>query len=280
MVGQFKRAAASLHGRLLIGAALLTVLAGCGTEIYEQRLQATQRLYEHIQLLDDNLSREWSNGVLSIRMPSQFVEIPPPAAPAPPDPNNPTTEPPAATPDLRKPDYAPLELNGLKAAFKADLRLDGGSSKPGYIYVISNHDFPNREAAKDLKQQLAQELSSAFKVPIEKWEEEQYPIKTSDMFPSVHYHATTITPTEDIGGFPRRVTVLFHQNGEVHTFIVLVLPQKIDNSSERINDRVPLTLETLLVSSDQIQVPGQPAPADAGPSGTPAASGPAPSKGF
>lgn len=280
MLGQFRRAAVcrSLGGRMLIGAALLTLVCGCGIELYEQRLEATKKFYEHLQLLDDNLSRDWSNGVVSIRMPLQFAEIPAPAPPAT-DPNNPAAEPPAAPVDPRKPDYATLELNGLKAAFKADLRIDGGNPQPGFIYLLSNHDFPNKDQAAQFKQNLVQELSTAFNVPVEKWEEEQYPNKGLEIFPPVPYSATTLTPAENVGGFPRRISIFLHTNGEVQTFIVFVMPQKVDGN-EKINERIPLCLETLLVSRDVVQAPGQGPPADAG-GGVPAAGGGAgPKSGF
>ena len=273
----------AIHWRssVLVVALSLAGICGCGLELYEKRLQATTKLYEHFQTLKENLLEMWVHGPISLRVPLQFTEIPAPVAPPAASPTDPAAEPPPLPPDTRKPTQPPLELLGLRAAFKADLTVDGGGKQPGFIYVLSNYDLPREQ--KDIHGPLAQEISTAFHVNIEanSWKEETYPERPTDAFPGVSYKTLTVTPPADVEGPPRRVSIYLYTQGEVQIAIVFVLPQKIDGS-EHLLDRIPLCLETLNVSADQISEP-QKRPADAPAGATtdaPPAGAPAGKSGF
>src|SRR5262245_49389755 len=75
----------SLFGRAsrsaLLAAAGALLLAGCGSELYEQRLANTRLLYAHMDLLNQNLQGVWNDPSVAVqlRIPQQFVMLPPPA---------------------------------------------------------------------------------------------------------------------------------------------------------------------------------------------------------
>lgn len=236
---------------LLAVTLLFAALTGCGLETYESRLKATTLLYQHYQVLNENLGPVWESGPITLRVPQQFVEIP---APKPPEaPKEAGAEPPPPPPDTRKPTQPPLELNGLRAAFKADLTVDGGSKQPGFIYVLSNYDFTKDQ--KDMFGPLTREIANAFHLNIDEktWKSEQYPERATEAFPGMVYNAANLTP-QDVEGPPRRVSIYLNKQGEVETAIVMILPQKLDGS-ERLADRIPLCLETLNVGVTELIPP-------------------------
>src|SRR5215510_11986499 len=59
-------------------------LAGCGGELYEERLANTKILFVHEELLNQNLQGRWTDADtgVGLRIPLKFEMLPPPAAPA------------------------------------------------------------------------------------------------------------------------------------------------------------------------------------------------------
>ncbi|RPI89680.1 MAG: hypothetical protein EHM42_02610 [Planctomycetaceae bacterium] len=63
-----------------LGWALVVGLSGCGSDTYEERLETTAKYFASIQLQNENLSRPWTDSAttISLRVPLQFQELPPP----------------------------------------------------------------------------------------------------------------------------------------------------------------------------------------------------------
>lgn len=68
-------------------AAAALVITGCGSETYEERLETTSKYFASIQLQNDHLSKPWTDSAttISLRLPLQFQELPPPVDTGEPD---------------------------------------------------------------------------------------------------------------------------------------------------------------------------------------------------
>src|SRR5438105_12534899 len=67
---------------LLLAVALVPwLLIGCGTELYESRLDNTRILFAHMELLNEHLLQKWTDpeNAVSLRAPLQFALLAPPA---------------------------------------------------------------------------------------------------------------------------------------------------------------------------------------------------------
>lgn len=122
---------------------LATCLAGCGHALYEERLEYTRRMFRHLEVLDGALHPAWTGMGISYRVPKQFSMVPPPAPPPPPAEGEAQPEAPPEVKDERQPDYMDAKFPGLRAAFRIDFPVGdkGDETRPGFIYVLSNHDF-------------------------------------------------------------------------------------------------------------------------------------------
>jgi len=67
-----------------LAAALVVLVAGCGSDEYEERLQTTAKYYSSIELQNANLHGAWNDPgtKINLRLPLQFAELPPPQPPA------------------------------------------------------------------------------------------------------------------------------------------------------------------------------------------------------
>src|SRR5262249_39804462 len=105
---------------------LALALAGCGGELYEERLANTKILFAHEDL--PNQSRRGgctdADPGVGLRLPLKFEMPPPPAAPAAADkpPGEEPAEEPDEVPDDRQPKYLNVELPGLRGAFLAQVK--------------------------------------------------------------------------------------------------------------------------------------------------------------
>jgi len=266
------RSAVRRH-RVWIAALALCVpgLTGCFEAKYEQRLETAKKIYEHYDLLNQNLTGMWTSGTgIQLRVPKQFGLLAgPPPRPAPKPGETASTAP---VIDPRQPDYLPIELPGLLGAWHATLRVDTGeesADRAGYLYVLSNQ-YRNRPAQDGKREDPAKFhedvvklLSNALQKRVEDkdWVRETYPA-SFEYSPKVTYQATKLIPDQPIGNTKMKFELYQNTTGGVQTVILYVLPEGVSNL-EKLNERIPLSLETLLVEGTMSG--GAPARSTSGP---------------
>jgi len=247
---------------LLAAGALL--LAGCGAELYEQRLANTRLLYAHMDLLNQNLQGAWNDPSVGVQMriPLQFAMLAPPAQAD----TKAGAGKPAAEEDMeeegdettvideRQPEYINVELPGLRGAFHAPVKMlaQNNTLEDGdaYMYVLTNHDdADNLERAQDFEKDLVNTLSEAVheSVTADDWHDEKIPPRPGSFAKPVPYRTVTITPSEEIAGHVRQFMIYVYQQGEIHVVVMFVVPRDID-AAEHMFERIPLALETLEVT--------------------------------
>jgi hypothetical protein len=149
------------------------VLAGCGTEQYDDRLRNTATLFAHEELLKQHLQGKWSdaeNGI-DLRIPHKFEVLPPPVKPEPKEKpageeGEKTEEEEVEVIDDRQPKYLNVELPGLRGAFRAEVKViaDNNLETTGdaWIYVLSNQDLAERiDEAKEFNTSFVKTLAAA-----------------------------------------------------------------------------------------------------------------------
>jgi len=256
--------------RSILLAAGLMIFAGCGAELYQQRLENTKKLFAHLEQLNANLHQYWGDPQTGtkLRLPLQFAMIPPPAPPKPAEDGTPAE--PEVVVDERQPKYLNIELPGLRGAFFAKMSLvDSGAASVepyGFVYVLSNHhmyDAPDkaREFHVDLISSLSETLRTGVKP--DDWHDEKYPLRVGTFADTVRFKSVVLSPAEPIGGLERQFSVYMFDQGDIRVAILFVLPKDVNNSTEKLNDRIPLCLETLRVTGEKL-LPPNVAPAGSG----------------
>ncbi|HEY3968683.1 MAG TPA: hypothetical protein VGM05_29310 [Planctomycetaceae bacterium] len=259
------------------GAAAL-LLAGCGADTYEERLKNTRAMFAHQEQLNANLTGAWGDqetGV-SLRVPLQFVMLPPPVKPAP----DPAAEAAKAAAkkkgekveeeeeveliDDRQPSYMNLGLPGLRGAFRAPLNAIGDNNAliegDGFLYVLTNHHLADQaDQAKEFEKQVIQTLSEALHKIVEPsdWKDDHFPpdAKAKASFvKSVPYKNVTLTSDEEIAGYFREFTAYLYEQGDIQVVVLIVLPKDVEPSA-KLAERIPLCLETLVVSGNRLIAP-------------------------
>jgi len=245
-------------------------LAGCGSELYEQRLANTKILFAHEELLREHLQGKWSDAEygISLRIPHKFEVLPPPVKPEsadkPAGQEGENAEEEVEIPDDRQPKYLNVELPGLRGAFQAKVKViaenkvevDGDA----WIYVMSNQDMAERsDAAKEFSKSFVSSLGEALQsTPSEAdWHDEFHPPKRPADSPQkvfvkpLKYTSIVLKPVDDIAGLTRQFSIYMYEQGEIQVIVLFVIPQNVEGS-ERLTDRIPLCLETLDVQGSQI----------------------------
>ena len=117
---------------LTILSCLAAVVAGCGSQTYEERLAESQKYFEYRQTVDSILEKQWWQAGefgLQFRPPKGFVEIPGPM----------TDE----DPDTRQPNFLTRPLPGLIGAWEATVPVDMEGSdiheQRAWIFICTNH---------------------------------------------------------------------------------------------------------------------------------------------
>jgi hypothetical protein len=246
----------------------LSALAGCGGELYEQRLANTQVLFAHEALLREHLQGEWTdaeNG-LGLRVPLKFEMLPPPVRPEPgarrageDGENAPEEE--VEVIDDRQPKYLNVELPGLRGAFQAKVKAIADNNTEvdaeAWIYVMSNQDLADKsDEAKEFNMSFVKTLAGALQMGApapESFETARFPPRVGNFVKPLKYTAVVLKPDDDIADLPRQFSLYLYENGDVQVVVLFVLPQNADGS-EKLTERVPLCLETLKVGPDRIVV--------------------------
>lgn len=286
-------------GRLVQFAVILAVMtlvsAGCGQKQYEKRIEETAALFARLEVLDANLAGENRDSYVTIRVPRQFREIPAPPPKPKPKPGEPVTD--TSEFDPRQPDFANVELPGLRSAFEAqvDTAVEGGaaSKQKAYVYLLSNHTVaaakkpiaaPGDKPAEDSKaaspslfaESVAGMLAEALQAEIKpgrhtnEWVRETHPRNVAALFPTgsespfpaMTYSVGTLSAV--VRDVPVEFSLYLHEQGPVQVLVVFAVPRDI-MPSEQLGLRRDLALETLRVRSTNISQPP--------PAGAPAASG-------
>ncbi len=242
------------------GAALAVggvALAGCGQQVYEQRLAETSALFAHLQLLSEHLSGEWTDSVAAVRLPKQYQQI---AAPPPPPPGS---TPGTAVLDPRQPDFVNVELPGLRAAFQAQFGVaEEGAAETktilGHVYVLSNHylgapppkpppgapvdgDAPAEEKLKpgDYAAHVLRLLAEGLRTTVKPgpnyndWDRETFPRNLVALFPaggknpfsSVEVRSATMSA--NVRDIPTEISAFTLAEGEAQLMLVFVTPRDI-----------------------------------------------------
>lgn len=260
------------------------LLAGCGADLYEQRLANTRLMFAHKDLQNKNLQQLWSDAEtgVSLRVPLQFAVMSPPApteqaaaaggaaGPARPDAKGQggaepaEEEGPEEIPDDRQPKYMNFELPGLRGAFTTHVKYIAEnnvlSDGEGFLYVLSNHELAEQpDQAREFSRNFIKSLGETVHVVIEAndWKDDSYPSEArskATFVRPVKYRNVTVTSTEEIAGYARQFSAYLYEQGDIQVIVLFVLPNGID-SSEKLTDRIPLSLETLGVAGTQLMLP-------------------------
>lgn len=256
-------------GRRVVRALVLGALAwvplafvGCGTEVYEERLENSKKLYGHMEVLDTHLHRDWVDADVGVRLrlPIQFSAMAASSAGAGASLGSGQVAP-ASGADDRQPKYMNLELPGLRGAFVAKLKIiaanAASANEDGFIYVLTNHHLANaREAAASFSSDLLKMLSQTLNVGYKPDDIRQavYPQSVGVLAQPVQYKTVTLNPKEPIHGVERQFSVYMHEQSGIQTVILFVFPKDVDGV-ERLTDRLPLCLETLRVTGEKLAAP-------------------------
>lgn len=243
------------HVRTLTAVCGLTLAGffGCGHETYELRLKQTKDYYTYLDKIESNLAGKWGDGrnILELRVPKQFVPIPPPQ---PIKREDGELEMPAVDP--RQPDYLNINFPELLGAWEApvEVSLADGSreTRKAYIYALSNYWLfigENPNEAPNFTKTLNELVAAALEQPPKEAPETEMHPKPGTYLPSASYDVYRYAPkaiTQQVEDRRTSVNYTFEiyerQNGDVQCPIVVVLPESID-PREKINERIPMMLE-------------------------------------
>ena len=158
-----------------------------------------------------------------------------------------------------------LGLPGLRGAFRKPLKAIGDKNASidgeGFIYVLTNHYLADQpEVAPDFKKNVPNILGDALHKTVEKsdWKEnERFPTEAQAkayFVKSLSFDHLLLSSDEAISGYHREFSAYIYTQGSIQVVVLFVLPKDVE-PAEKLNDRIPLCLETLIVSGDKLQLP-------------------------
>ena len=243
--------------RILTVVAILGVAAGCGQDVYESRLAVTNEYFEHVNKLNENLGSPTTFDTITLRAPSQF---------------SPLLDDEETENNETQPYYLGTELEGVVAAYQADVAVDvdgQDEARPAFIYVLSNEPIIKQLITKEntiepteFHQDLQNRLSGAFNVYIEPGKSgdgSEPNVPFSEMFPRPapqgrlqyeppkSYTVIRFRPPEPLSGFdiPMEYTLnMLTGNGDIQYAILTVVPE-IARPAENLQERLRMMLETV-----------------------------------
>lgn len=233
---------------------LLLLTAGCGSEAYNNRLAATNQLFQYTNKLKENLGSAWIQSGVEIRMPTQLLEVPPP-----PMVKNDEGEWVQDGEDERIPPELPsLELPGLIGAWKGDVEADvSGEFKtlPAYAFIMSNGYLwaeNNAEEAMEYSNIIAEKVVDGLNLPLydpSDWKQKQYPATPG--FVPQQGASVWVTQTDIfVGETKAEISLHLFGAGDTTVYVLFIYPETI-SSGERFAERIDLALETLKISADK-----------------------------
>lgn len=258
--------------RVLAGMLFLSVVGGCGYAQYEARLKETKQYYAYLDRIEQSLGRKWivPGGLMEMRVPNQFVLIPPPQPVT--NEDGKVEEP---TIDPRQPDYLNLRFPELFGAWEAKFtaaRPDGSTEdRKGYIYAMCNYWNLAGDRVADASKfvdELKTIMSQSLLVDPTDEHVELQPSGIPVYQQQQSFDVCSFKGV-DLEGTKYTFEVYSRANGSVIAAIVIALPESMD-SPQRVTERVPMMLGTLQFTKD----PPRPGADKAG-SSQPAAAAPA-----
>ena len=245
-------------------------VCGCGSQTYQERLNASREYFEYRREVDSILELRWwqaGDFGLEFRVPKGFVEIP-----------GPETE---EDPDIRQPDFLPRPLPGLVGAWEAQVPVEIEDSDTtelrAWIFICTNHadhlkryDDPLIEPEKFTDGCVGNiAFNLRYDVPTEEMPWPYDDVRTPSGKPYVprkNYVAITLqTPLEIDGSGEIDMNLMLNQYsaGPVQLNLIAVYPVDIE-SSYRIERRIRLAMETLRLSEEVPRPPRAGAPQSSG----------------
>lgn len=237
--------AATMRRVLLLPGALMVflMLTGCGAEAYNSRLQETSKYFQHLETLNRNLALAWIDSGINFRVPNQFREIPPPKAET--DEEGNVIEPEA---DPRQPEFMEGELPGLVGAWEAEVAV-GDETAPAYLYVLSNYPLwltaTKAEEIVQFHDTAVRQVSGGMSLRLPDPRRVTIPAGTGYAKPK--QFTVYNLPEREIDGVSYHTSIYTHQTGDARVVIVYIIPARIE-PSERMGDRIEMSLETLTVT--------------------------------
>jgi len=252
----------SIHRRACYFALLLLCgTAGCGTEKYNDRLNATNQLFRQTNKLKADLGPAWEQYGVEIRMPNMMTEVPPP-----PMVQNDEEEWVQSGEDERIPaELSSLELPGLIGAWTGEVEAEvAGEYKPlpAYAFLMSNHYLwadNNPEEAMEYTNLAAEAVIDGLNLPLPDptdWKQKQYPANPGFI---PQQGASVLTKTTDIivGETKAEVSLHLFAAGDITVYALFIYPETFA-SSERFPEKVATALSTLRIASQKPVAGGAP----------------------
>ena len=251
--------------RVLAALVVLTVVCGCGSQTYEQRLDESRKYFTYREKVDSALEKRWwqsGNFGLRFRPPKGFVEIPAPAE---------------EEADLRQPTFLPRALPGLLGAWETTVPVQieeepDVSELQAWIFLCTNHkdhldkfDDPLIEPLKfntRIIDNIAFNLRYQPPTETEPWpfEEERVPVGTPYV-PRKNYVATSLRPLEDrvnidgSGEVNMNFMLNQYEQGPIQMMLIAAYPSAIDPRYD-MHGKIKIAMETLQMT-DEIPRPAK-----------------------
>lgn len=243
-------------GALVLAAAVCTLLAGCGSQAYEQRLRETSKYYAYVARLNRHLDRTpWNGPGITVRVPRQFKLRQAPAAPK--VKAGDKQQKPAPV-DRRQPKYVAGGLPGLVGAWRAEL-ASGKSKVPCDLFILSNVELLRKKApqadAENFLNTAVTRVVSAFGDPKEAWPEVVVPLN-HHYSPEKSFRKARFEPTKKIHGKTVDVKIYYArtQKAKILVMLVFVVPKDV-SARERMDAAIGHCLETLSIADQKPAAP-------------------------
>ncbi|MFM9960986.1 MAG: hypothetical protein ACKV2Q_07155 [Planctomycetaceae bacterium] len=241
----------------LAGTSLLAI--GCGADTYESRLKETKAYFEYLDRVNSALGpKDTPYEGLEIRVPKSFQKL---VLPDPPAEGQPVEQQPPSEDPTRLGYHPEVQLEGVIASWKANVRVDGAGNERGeaaaYIHLLSNLSrWEEKQSDVDVDPlryfaDLTNVLANAYNVRTETSEELWPWDKIRGFSPYVgkkSVQSVPIPPEEQ----PNNAIFYQIEVKDVQIALLLIYPRNIDPSLH-LEDRMKHTLEWLKVPSQPPQ---------------------------